>query len=66
MGVYEIMYNILFAMLISWTGGIGILITRIAKGNWSSHAWSYVPIFWLPIFFSWPVALVALFGGFDK
>jgi len=60
------MYNIMFSMLISWTGGIGIFITRIAKGNWTSQAWSYIPIFWLPIFFSWPVALAALFGGFDK
>ena len=65
MNVYSIMYNILFAMLISWTGGIGILITRIAKGKWSNQLWTYVPIFWIPVFFSWPVALVALFGGFD-
>ena len=61
-----ILYNILFAMLISFLGGIGIFITRIAKGNWTAHTWSYIPIFWIPIFFSWPVALTVLFGGFNK
>lgn len=61
-----ILWNIVFAILISWTGGLGILITRIAKGKWSNVTWSYVPIFWLPVFFSWPVAIAALVGMFDK
>ena len=58
--------NVFLSMLVSFTGGLGIFITRVVKTNWSGQTWTYVPIFWLPIFFSWPVALVALFGGFDK
>jgi len=59
------LFNLLFSILISWTGGLGIFITRALKGNWSAHAWSYIPIFWIPVFFSWPVALVVLFGGLN-
>jgi hypothetical protein len=60
-----ILWNIFFASLISWTGGIGILITRIAKGNWTRVSWSYIPIFWIPVLFSWPVGVAALVGMFD-
>jgi len=60
-----IMWNLLFSILISWTGGLGILATRIAKNNWSGQAWIYVPIFWIPVIFSWPPALAVLFGFLD-
>jgi len=62
----NIFYNFLYSLLVTFTGGFGLLVTRIAKGNWGSHTWTYVPIFWIPIFLSWPAGLVVLFGGFDK
>jgi len=42
------------------------LITRIAKGKWSNVKWAYIPIFWIPVVTSWPVAIAALFGKFDE
>lgn len=59
-------FNFLFASLIFCLGGIGILITRIIKGKWNNVQWSYVPIFWIPVFTSWPVAIAALFEKFDE
>lgn len=60
-------YNLLFSTLVLWTGIIGILITHMCKGSWSiAPGWTWVPIFWLPLFTSWPVALSVLFGGFDS
>jgi hypothetical protein len=35
------------------------------KGDWTKQQWSYVPVFWVPIVSSWPVAAAALFGMFD-
>jgi hypothetical protein len=58
-------WNFVFANLIFWLGGLGILITRIAKGQWKNQLWTYIPIFWLPILCSWPVGIAALFGYFD-
>jgi len=60
----KILVNVILSILITTTGGIGILITRIVKGQWSNVTWSYVPIFWIPFFFSWPVGVAALFGMF--
>lgn len=59
-------YNFIFACLISFTGGFGIFITRLLKSNWTGQTWTYVPIFWIPIIFSWPVALTVLFGGMNS
>lgn len=59
------LWNLLFSALIFFTGFIGILIMRIMKGMWANQIWTYLPIFWIPIFFSWPVSLTALFGFFD-
>jgi hypothetical protein len=56
----------MYSLLVTFTGGFGLFVTRIMKGNWSSHLWTYVPIFWIPVLFSWPVGLVVLFGGLDK
>ena len=58
-------WNLFFAFLISWTGGLGLFIMRAMKGKWSNQLWSYVPLFWIPIFFSWPISLAALFGAYD-
>ena len=60
-----IWWNLFFAFLISWTGGLGLFIMRAMKGKWTNQIWSYIPIFWIPIFFSWPIALAALFGFYD-
>lgn len=66
MGAYDgFFYNFMFSMLVTMTGGFGLFVTRLMKGNWTGQQWTYVPIFWLPIFFSWPPALTVLFGGFD-
>ena len=62
----EVFMNIVFATLIFFLGGIGILITRIAKKKWKNVKWSYIPIFWFPVLSSWPVAIAALIGKFDK
>ena len=65
MGVKNAFLNLLYAILILFMGPIGILITRIANGKWSNVKWSYIPIFWIPVITSWPVAIAALFGKFD-
>ena len=57
--------NFLWACLVFWLGGLGLLITRICKGNWTSQAWTYIPFFWVPVIGSWPVSLAVLFGGLD-
>ena len=62
----QFLWNLLFSTLILFLGGLGILITRIAKGKWANVKWSYVPIFWFPILSSWPVAISALLGHFDE
>ena len=58
-------WNLLWAVLISWTGGLGLFIMRYFKGCWGNQIWTYLPIFWIPVFFSWPIALTALIGFFD-
>lgn len=60
-----ILWNLLFSVLIFFTGFVGVIIMRIMKGVWANQIWTYLPIFWLPVFFSWPVSLTALFGLFD-
>ena len=55
----------MFSTLIFFGGGLGILITRIAKKKWSNVKWSYIPLFWIPVLSSWPVAIAALIGKFD-
>jgi hypothetical protein len=60
-----IWWNLFFGFIISWTGGLGLFIMRFMKGNWGGQIWSYLPIFWIPVLFSWPVALAALFGFYD-
>lgn len=62
----QFLWNVLFATLIFFGGGLGILVTRISKKKWSNVKWSYVPIFWIPVLSSWPVAISALVGGFDS
>jgi uncharacterized membrane protein len=66
MDVKEFFMNLFFSTLIMLLGGLGILITRIAKGKWSNVKWAYIPIFWIPVVTSWPVAIAALFGKFDE
>jgi len=60
-----IWWNLFFAFLISWTGGLGMFIMRAMKGCWGNQLWSYIPIFWIPVLFSWPISLAALFGFYD-
>ena len=62
----NIWWNLLFATLVFFLGGLGILITRIAKGNWANVKWSYLPIFWFPVLSSWPVSISVLLGHFDQ
>jgi len=62
----QVMLNLLFSTLIMFLGGLGILITRIAKKKWGNVKWSYIPIFWFPVLSSWPVAIAALIGKFDE
>lgn len=59
------LWNFAFATAIFWIGGPAYFVMRYMKGDWQKHTWSYIPVFWLPIMFSWPVSLTALFGGFD-
>ena len=66
MKIKNILMNFVFATLIFIFGGLGILITRIAKGKWGNVKWSYVPVFWIPLLTSWPVAIAALIGKFDN
>ena len=65
MDIKHVLMNMLFATLIFIFGGLGILITRIAKGKWGNVQWSYVPVFWIPLLTSWPVSIAALIGKFD-
>lgn len=66
MGFVQILYNMMFSSLILFLGGLGILITRIAKKKWGNVKWAYIPIFWFPVLSSWPVAIAALIGKFDE
>jgi hypothetical protein len=61
----KILINLVLALLVQFTGILGIIITRIVKGAWNNQLWTYIPIFWIPILTSWPVALSVLFGFFD-
>lgn len=64
-GYTGIWWNLFWAFLISWTGGLGMFIMRYCKGAWGNQIWTYLPIFWIPVFFSWPIALTAVIGFFD-
>jgi hypothetical protein len=61
----KLLTNFILSSAIFFLGGLGILIARIVKKNWSSHSWTWIPIFWIP-FLSWPASCVVLFGGFDE
>jgi hypothetical protein len=65
MSLGTIFVNFIFSLLILFTGPLGMLIIRIVKGKWKNVVWSYIPIFWIPIVTSWPVAIAALIGKFD-
>jgi hypothetical protein len=65
MGFKEIFFNFIFSLLILFMGPFGMLIVRIVKGKWKNVLWSYIPIFWIPVITSWPVAIAALIGKFD-
>jgi len=58
-------WNLLWAFIISWTGGLGMFIMRYCKGKWTNQLWSYIPIFWIPILFSWTISLATLIGLYD-
>jgi len=62
----KLMKNVIFSLIILFTGGLGIFITRIAKNKWTNVKWSYIPIFWIPVLSSWPVSIAVLIGQFDK
>ena len=65
MNIKGFLWNCVFSTLIFVLGGLGILLTRIAKGKWSNVKWSYIPLLWIPVLSSWPVAIAALIGKFD-
>ena len=65
MSAGTIFVNFLFSVLILFMGPFGMLIVRIVKGKWKNVGWSYIPIFWIPVLTSWPVAIAALIGKFD-
>jgi len=58
-------WNVIYAILIFFLGGFGILIMRIFKGVWTNQLWSYIPIFWFPMVTSWVVSIAVLLGFFD-
>ena len=61
----KILLNLFLAVLIFITGPLGILITRAVKSTWTKVWWSYIPLFWIPVMTSWPVAVAAAVGLFD-
>ena len=65
MSAGTIFVNFIFSVLILFMGPFGMLIVRIIKGKWKNVLWSYIPIFWIPVITSWPVAIAALIGKFD-
>ena len=61
------LWNLVFSTLVLCTGILGILITHLFKSSWGvAPGWTWIPIFWLPFFTSWPVSLSILIGGFDR
>lgn len=56
--------NFILSLAIFFLGGLGILISRIVKNNWTKQIWTWIPIFWIPVL-SFPVSALVLFGGFD-
>ena len=66
MELKDMFFNFIYATLIFFFGAIGMLIIRIAKGKWNNVTWSYIPVFWIPVITSWPVAIAALIGKFDE
>lgn len=60
----NIFLNFILSLAIFFLGGLGILISRIVKNNWTKQIWTWIPIFWIP-FLSFPVSALVLFGGFD-
>jgi hypothetical protein len=47
MGYNGFFFNILFAGLTFFFGGIGMFFTRYMKGSWSKAWWDYIPILWI-------------------
>ena len=56
--------NFFLSLAIFFLGLPGLLIARVAKGNWAAHTWTWIPLFWIPIL-NWPASTIVLFGGFD-
>ena len=63
--IITVILNIIYAIIIFFFGGFGILAMRIFKWQWSNQLWSYIPIFWIPMTTSWIVSIAVLLGYFD-
>ena len=61
-GIY---WNIFFAGLTWFFGGLGMFFTRYMKGSWSAAWWDYIPIFWIPVLTSWISSISILRGAYD-
>ena len=65
MGYNGFFFNIIFAGLTFFFGGIGMFFTRYMKGSWSKAWWDYIPILWIPVLTSWIPAASILRGAYD-
>jgi hypothetical protein len=66
MGYNGIGWNLLFAGITYFFGGLGMFFTRYMKSAWSQVWWNYIPIFWIPILMSWIPAICILLGWYDS
>jgi hypothetical protein len=65
MGYNGFFFNIFFAGITFFFGGLGMFITRYMKGSWWTAMWDYIPIFWIPVLTSWIPAVSILRGAYD-
>ena len=61
-----IWWNIVFAGITFFFGGLGMFFTRFMKGAWSQAWWNYIPIFWIPVLTSWIPSISILRGAYDS
>ena len=65
MGYNGIWWNIFFATITFFFGGLGMFFTRYMKSAWTQAWWDYIPMFWIPVISSWIPAVSILRGTYD-